>query len=59
MLLNKLGEFIPIGYLVRCPMRTIRLWLDITRFSLALQPQVNRIATDLKDLSRFGFLHPV
>lgn len=33
--------------------------LDIPRFSLALAPQVNRIATDIKQLARLTFLETI
>lgn len=36
-----------------------RLWLDIARFGFALAPQVNRIATDIEQLTRLTFLESV
>lgn len=40
-------------------MGTIGLGLVIASCSLPLKPQVNRVATDLKDLSRCTFSHAI
>lgn len=52
----KLLPIADFGVLLGC---LPRLWLDITRFGFALAPQVNRIATDVKQLTRLTFLETV
>ena len=59
MQFGKLSELVPIRDFVGSAMGTIRLCLVVSGFSLPLQPQVNRVATELEDLSRFAFLHPI
>lgn len=36
-----------------------RLWLNLTRFGFALEPQVDCIATDIEQLARLTFLETV
>lgn len=37
----------------------LRLCLDHSCFGFALEPQVNRVATDIEQLTRFAFLETV
>jgi len=59
MLFDKAAKLLPIAdfaVLLRyCP----RFGFDITRFSLALEPQVNRVATDIEQLARLTLLETV
>ncbi len=59
MLFDKAAKLFPIpdfAVLLRyCP----RFWFDITRFGFALEPQVNRVATDIEELARLTLLETV
>jgi len=57
--LGKRSKFLPIGNFVDGAMGTIGLGLVIASCSLPLKPQVNCVATDLKDLSRCAFSHAI
>ena len=53
------GNVSAIGHVVNGAMEAIGFGLVIASFGLPLQPQINRVATDLKDLSRFAFSHAI
>lgn len=58
MLFDKGSKFVPIADFAR--LRGLPdLWLDRSGFGFALHPQVNRIATDPKQLARLTFLKTV
>ena len=59
MLLHKRSKLIPISDFATLSRRWLRLCLDRSRFSFALAPQVNRIATDVEQLAGFAFLETV
>jgi len=59
MQFGKLSELVPIRDFVGGPMGAIRLCLVVSCFRLPPQPQVNGVATELEDLSRFTFLHAI
>jgi hypothetical protein len=59
MPLGKRRKRLPISNFVDRAMGAIRFRSVITSGGLPLQPQVNRVATQLKDLCRFTFAHAV
>lgn len=59
MSFGKGTEFIPVRDFVSTPRRSIRLRFVISRLTPPLQPQVNGIATDLKQLSGFALLYAI
>ena len=48
-------EFLPVGDLLSTRRSLSLLGLDIPSFSFAVQPQVNRIAADMKQLAALTF----
>jgi hypothetical protein len=59
MPLGKRSKRLPIGNFVDRAMGAIGFRLVITSFGLPRQPQVNRVATQLKNLRHFAFAHAV
>ncbi len=59
MSLNKLSKFLPIGDFVDGAMGAVGSGLIIASFGLPFEPEVNRVATQLKELSRFAFPHAI
>lgn len=59
MQFGKLSELVPIRDFIGGAMGAMRLCLVVSGFRLPPQPQVNGVATELKDLSRFTFLHAI
>lgn len=59
MLFDKVPKLLPIADFEVLWKYLSRLWLDITCFGFALEPQINRVATDIKQLARLTFLETV
>lgn len=56
---GEFSELLPVSDFVDDTMGAIRLCLVVSGFCLPLQPQVNRVATQLKQLSRNASLHAI
>ena len=59
MLLGKGSKLLPIRDLLFWTGRGSRLDLDISGFRLALEPQVDSVATDVEHLTGFTFFHAI
>ena len=59
MSLSKRPELFPVCDFMVVTGGTVRLCLNISCFGFALQPQVDRVAADIEQFTRFAFLESI
>ena len=56
---DKLAELVPVRDFVTIARRAMLFGLKISGGCLPLAPQVNRVATEVEQLTHFAFLHAI